>query len=79
MDIDEASSIVTERAFARSGGEITLSKSDELTVTLYAHLPVELKQTLRSAGMLMILSHTNASFDSVCSMQTFMPIHTPEK
>lgn len=49
MDIDEASSIVTERAFARSGGETTFSKSDELSVTLYAHLPVELKQTLRSA------------------------------
>ena len=50
MDVDEASSIASERNFARSSGEITFSKSDELTVTLYAHLPVELKQTLISAG-----------------------------
>lgn len=63
MDIDEASSIVTERAFARSGGETTFSKSDELSVTLYAHLPVELKQTLRSAGMHVL---STRPFDSDC-------------
>jgi hypothetical protein len=78
MDIDEASSIATERAFARSNGETTFAKSVELTVSLYAHLPVELKQTLRSAGMYDI-QLIDASFDSDCSMKTFMRIRTPEK
>jgi hypothetical protein len=50
MDVDEASSIVTERTFARSSGETMFAKSEELAVSSYAHLPVELKQTLRSAS-----------------------------
>jgi hypothetical protein len=50
MDVDEASSIATERSFVRSSGETMFAKSEELAVSSYAHLPVELKQTLRSAS-----------------------------
>ena len=59
MDVDEASSVATEkRAFAHVGGDTTFAKSDELVVSLYASLPVELKQTLRNAGMHLI-HHVN--------------------
>lgn len=55
MDIDETESVATERSTTRAYGEAIYAKSDELTVSFYASLPVEVKQVLRSAGMNMSL------------------------
>lgn len=52
MDVDETESIATERSTTRVYGETIYAKSDELTVSFYASLPVEVKQVLRSAGMI---------------------------
>ncbi|KAF9454530.1 hypothetical protein P691DRAFT_655678 [Macrolepiota fuliginosa MF-IS2] len=49
MDIDETESVATERSTTRAYGEAIYAKSDELTVSFYACLPVEVKQVLRSA------------------------------
>ncbi|TFK76396.1 hypothetical protein BDN72DRAFT_755585 [Pluteus cervinus] len=49
MDIDEANSAFTERTVARLSGSTVFAKSEELTVTFYAHLPMEVKQVLKSA------------------------------
>lgn len=51
MDVDEGSSVYTERASGRTSGEVTFARSDELTVSSYANLPVELRQVLKNAGM----------------------------
>lgn len=50
MDIDEGSSILSERSVSRV--ETVFAKSDELSVTFYANLPVEVKQVLKNAGEL---------------------------
>jgi nuclear pore complex protein Nup133 len=50
MDVDGASSILTERT-TRGGEEAVFAKSDELTVSFYASLPAELKQALKNASM----------------------------
>lgn len=53
MDIDETESVATERSVAKAYGETIYAKSDEMTVSFYASLPVEVKQVLRNAGMLL--------------------------
>jgi nuclear pore complex protein Nup133 len=50
MDVDEGSSVFTERMNSRTSGEMLFAKSDELTVSSYANLPVELGQVLKNAG-----------------------------
>ena len=47
MDVDDASEIVVDRALKL---ETIFAKSDELQVSFYAHLPVEVKLLLRNAG-----------------------------
>ncbi|KAL0946843.1 hypothetical protein HGRIS_013011 [Hohenbuehelia grisea] len=49
MDVDEAASVISERGAQRAPGETVYAKSDELLVTFYAQLPVEVKQILRNA------------------------------
>ncbi|KAG5645239.1 hypothetical protein DXG03_006656 [Asterophora parasitica] len=49
MDVDEGDSILSERINLRAGTETTLAKSDQLTVSFYAALPVELKQVMKNA------------------------------
>ncbi|KAF5377077.1 hypothetical protein D9757_007737 [Collybiopsis confluens] len=50
MDIDErASSIGSERSHIKSGFEPVFAKSDQLTVSFYANLPLEVTQILRNA------------------------------
>ncbi|XP_006458086.1 hypothetical protein AGABI2DRAFT_216285 [Agaricus bisporus var. bisporus H97] len=49
MDIDETESVATERSVAKAYGEPIYAKSDEMTVSFYASLPVEVKQVLRNA------------------------------
>jgi nuclear pore complex protein Nup133 len=53
MDVDEAESVATERNATKVLGEAIYAKSDEMTVSFYASLPVEVKQVLRNAGMLL--------------------------
>ena len=47
MDVDEEGSEIFERG---PRTETVFSKSKEMTVTFYAHLPLEVKQALRNAG-----------------------------
>ena len=47
MDVDDASEIIVDRALKL---ETIFAKSDELQVSFYAHLPVEVKLLLRNAG-----------------------------
>ncbi|KAJ3755523.1 hypothetical protein EV360DRAFT_96127 [Lentinula raphanica] len=50
MDIDErASSVVSERSFAKSGLEHFFAKSEQLAVSFYANLPLEVTQILKNA------------------------------
>ncbi|KAF9075250.1 hypothetical protein BDP27DRAFT_40146 [Rhodocollybia butyracea] len=49
MDIDDASSVVSERSHAKSALELVFAKSDQLTVSFYANLPLEVSQILRNA------------------------------
>ncbi|KAF8077905.1 hypothetical protein FPV67DRAFT_1405325 [Lyophyllum atratum] len=49
MDVDEAGSILSERINLRVGGETLFAKSDQLAVSFYATLPLELKQVLKNA------------------------------
>lgn len=50
MEVDEAASVVSERASQRAPGETVYAKSEELLVAFYTHLPAEVKQILTSAG-----------------------------
>jgi nuclear pore complex protein Nup133 len=48
MDVD---SVVSDRSFIqRPSVETVFAKSDELSVSFYANLPVEVKQILKNAG-----------------------------
>ncbi|KAF9464745.1 hypothetical protein BDZ94DRAFT_1161306 [Collybia nuda] len=49
MDVDEANSIYNEKTSPRTSGEAIFAKSEELTASSYANLPVELKQVLKNA------------------------------
>ncbi|KAJ7285784.1 hypothetical protein C8J57DRAFT_1431461 [Mycena rebaudengoi] len=46
MDVD---SVHSDRSFQRQGIETLFAKSDEMSVSFYAHLPVEVKQVLKNA------------------------------
>lgn len=46
MDVDEVAS-VSDSSFPEVA---TYAKTDELTVTFYANLPIEVKQVLRNTG-----------------------------
>jgi hypothetical protein len=50
MDIDERSSIMTDRSLSRIGGDMLFAKTDEMSVSFYANLPLEVKQVLRTSG-----------------------------
>ncbi|KAF5381087.1 hypothetical protein D9615_003993 [Tricholomella constricta] len=49
MDVDDGGSALSERMNLRAGGDALFAKSDQLTVSFYAALPVELKQVLKNA------------------------------
>ncbi|KAG6900855.1 hypothetical protein C0993_009973 [Termitomyces sp. T159_Od127] len=49
MDVDEGGSVFSERQNLRLTGDILYAKSDQLAVSFYASLPVELKQVLKNA------------------------------
>ncbi|KAJ4487908.1 hypothetical protein J3R30DRAFT_3654300 [Lentinula aciculospora] len=50
MDIDDGgSSVDSEKSFVKSGFEHVFGKSDQLTVSFYANLPLEVTQILRNA------------------------------
>jgi len=51
MDIDERASIITDRSLSRMGGDMLFAKTDEMSVTFYASLPLEVKQVLRTSGL----------------------------
>lgn len=51
MDVDEDSSILSDRSGLRAKGEAVYAKSDQLSVSFYADLPVEVSQVLKNAGM----------------------------
>jgi hypothetical protein len=61
MDIDETESVATERSATKVYGEAIYAKSDEMTVSFYASLPVEVKQVLRNAGMLSSWPHSSSA------------------
>ncbi|KAG6898380.1 hypothetical protein C0992_009055 [Termitomyces sp. T32_za158] len=49
MDVDESGSVLSERQNMRVAADILYAKSDQLAVSFYANLPVELKQVLKNA------------------------------
>ena len=61
MDVDERSSMMTD-ATSFIPEVTTYAKTDELSVTFYANLPIEVKQVLRNAGMLYFSSPQSVKF-----------------
>jgi nuclear pore complex protein Nup133 len=51
MDVDGGNSVISDRSGSRQAGEIVFAKSDELSVSFYTDLPVEVKQVLKNAGV----------------------------
>ena len=51
MDIDERGSAITEHS-SRVAGDFIFSKTLEMSVSFYANLPLEVKQVLRTSGVL---------------------------
>ncbi|KAF8964670.1 hypothetical protein BDZ97DRAFT_1660027 [Flammula alnicola] len=49
MDLDERGSIMTDRSLSRMGGDMIFAKTDEMSVSFYANLPLEVKQVLRTS------------------------------
>ncbi|KAG6866953.1 hypothetical protein C0991_003869 [Blastosporella zonata] len=60
MDVDEGGSVVSEKLITRAAGDPLYAKSDQLAVSFYAPLPVELKQVLRNADPDKILAPFHA-------------------
>lgn len=84
MDVDEGGSVLSERLSERLNmritGDILYAKSDQLAVSFYASLPVELKQVLKNAGMMYYLPimHRLLTLLSQTSLETRTPgILTP--
>jgi hypothetical protein len=50
MDVDEGNSLASDRSTMRPAGDTIFAKSDELSVSFYTDLPVEVKQVLKNAG-----------------------------
>ena len=50
MDIDDRASIMTDRSLSKLGGDVIFAKTEEMSVSFYANLPLEVKQVLRTAG-----------------------------
>ena len=59
IDTDEGGSFV----HAPSKSETLFAKSDELSVTFYANLPVEVKQVLKNAGELDVMGCVACTVD----------------
>ncbi|KAF8892544.1 Non-repetitive/WGA-negative nucleoporin C-terminal-domain-containing protein [Infundibulicybe gibba] len=49
MDVDEGSSVISERSSLRTNADTIFAQSHELSVSFYANLPVEVKQVLKNA------------------------------
>lgn len=49
MDIDERGSAISEQS-SRVASELIFSKTQEMSVSFYANLPLEVKQVLRTSG-----------------------------
>ena len=41
---------MTDRSLTRIGGDVIFAKTDEMSVSVYANLPLEVKQVLRTSG-----------------------------
>ncbi len=52
MDIDDRNSLASDRTTVRSTGVAYLAKSEQLAVSFYANLPVEVLLVLKHAGVL---------------------------
>lgn len=50
MDLDDRASIFTDKSLSRMGSDILFAKTDEMSVSFYANLPLEVKQVLRTSG-----------------------------
>ena len=50
MDVDDRSSVVTDFSLSKTGGDVLFAKTDEMSVSFYANLPLEVKQVLRISG-----------------------------
>ena len=49
MDIDERGSAMSEQS-SRAASDFIFSKTQEMSVSFYANLPLEVKQVLRTSG-----------------------------
>ncbi|KIM49090.1 hypothetical protein M413DRAFT_95576 [Hebeloma cylindrosporum] len=49
VDFDDRASIFTDKSLSRMGGDIMFAKTDEMSVSFYANLPLEVKQVLRTS------------------------------
>lgn len=56
MDIDEATSSFSAMG-NRLTGDTVFAKSDQLSVSFYANLPLEVTPVLQNAGVLWLLFH----------------------
>ncbi|THU89518.1 hypothetical protein K435DRAFT_969042 [Dendrothele bispora CBS 962.96] len=75
MDVDDSNSITSDRSFMSiSRAETIFAKSDQLSVSFYADLPVEVSQILKNADFYRDLYSgeidTSTGFALVASMQT---------
>lgn len=50
MDVDDRASVMTDRSLSKLGGDVLFAKTEEMSVSFYANLPLEVKQVLRTAG-----------------------------
>jgi len=63
MDVDERSSVATDKSFSRIGGDLVFSRTEEMSVSYYASLPLEVKQVLKTSGA-SINDHRRAFLDN---------------
>ncbi|KAL0570251.1 hypothetical protein V5O48_011713 [Marasmius crinis-equi] len=74
MDVDDSGSVMSERTASKLSSETIFAKSDQLTVSFYADLPIEVSQILRNADFMRELYSgeidTVTGFALVASAQT---------
>ena len=74
MDLDDRASIFTDKSLSRMGSDILFAKTDEMSVSFYANLPLEVKQVLRTSGAVHISD--NIWLTSPPPLQTSIRTHT---
>lgn len=76
MDVDDDNtSLIFERAIR---SETVFAKSQQMAVSFYSSLPVEVKQVLKNAGLINFFSSTRFYRADCLASQTFTDIHTQE-